>query len=371
MSKTKPPAFQFYVRDYMTDETVMMMDLAQEGAYIRLLCHQWLEGSIPNDIAALARLCRVSSTKMKKIWQKVSPCFTDSGNGRLVNSKLDEQRQDIEGWRKKQSDAGRSGAQKRWSGDIGPPLGPPMANHTPTKMGVPILYDSSASASATASAPSSSKQQAAAPAPDDVENSVTDVIRAANKGMISNPNLPETTPPILAGHGRSRQQAFDWINAGIPVATIVSVVEARARMFRPDKPGDRIHSLAYFDAAVREAHETGRSSAWKPPAGSEASRITNELPQDRTTPRVEGMVRMDGEQLDAERRRKTEAEMAELAKFEQDNPEIAETVLSEVDAQLAVDVEFRKAKETVKRTMATAIYRTKLRQAMERKKGAA
>jgi len=56
MSEGKSPAFQFYPADFLADANVAGMTCAQVGAYIRLLCHCWLEGSLPDDDRVLAKL---------------------------------------------------------------------------------------------------------------------------------------------------------------------------------------------------------------------------------------------------------------------------------------------------------------------------
>jgi uncharacterized protein YdaU (DUF1376 family) len=56
MSKEKSPAFQFYPRDWLSDPNVASMSYEQEGWYIHLVCHCWLEGRIPADPNAALRL---------------------------------------------------------------------------------------------------------------------------------------------------------------------------------------------------------------------------------------------------------------------------------------------------------------------------
>ena len=52
------------------------MTLEAEGAYRRLLDHQWLNGSIPDDIKALARICgKITPARMGKLWPMIAPCF--------------------------------------------------------------------------------------------------------------------------------------------------------------------------------------------------------------------------------------------------------------------------------------------------------
>lgn len=48
------PWFKFYPRDFLVDEKVQMMSNAQVGIYIKLLCLQWLEGSVPTQCERIA-----------------------------------------------------------------------------------------------------------------------------------------------------------------------------------------------------------------------------------------------------------------------------------------------------------------------------
>jgi uncharacterized protein YdaU (DUF1376 family) len=118
---TKPPAFQFYPKDYETDEHVKMMSLEQEGAFLRLLCHQWLTGSIPADRPAQAKLCRVPAGKMARLWPGVAPCFADAGEGRLMNPRMERQREAQARYSAERSQAGRRGAEKRHGSAIAQP----------------------------------------------------------------------------------------------------------------------------------------------------------------------------------------------------------------------------------------------------------
>lgn len=73
--KEKPPAFQFYPRDWLGSEAVGVMTPAQEGAYIRLLCYAWLSGEarLENNPEKLARLARLSPDE----WNQFEPVFRE------------------------------------------------------------------------------------------------------------------------------------------------------------------------------------------------------------------------------------------------------------------------------------------------------
>ena len=86
-----PDWFPLYVYHFSVDENVALMTNEQVGVYIRLLCHEWIHGSIPEDLPALAGLARTTTEHMETIWPGVAPCFT-SRNGRLINRRLEEER---------------------------------------------------------------------------------------------------------------------------------------------------------------------------------------------------------------------------------------------------------------------------------------
>ena len=53
----KPPAFQFYPKDFLSDINVSVMSMEERGIYITLLSHCWLEGWLPNASTKLQRIC--------------------------------------------------------------------------------------------------------------------------------------------------------------------------------------------------------------------------------------------------------------------------------------------------------------------------
>lgn len=164
MSKVKAPAYQWYPRDFAADEPVILMTLEEEGAYRRLLDHQWLHGSIPDDIKALATICKgVSVARMKSIWAAVGPCFMPADQpGRLVNQRLERARVDLDEFREDRRINGKLGADRRWgkgqSGSQGDSSAMPLAIAQPPQQ--PIATDGSASATASATASAGEKETA-------------------------------------------------------------------------------------------------------------------------------------------------------------------------------------------------------------------
>lgn len=144
--KRKAPAFQFYADDFLAGTSDMSAE--EVGGYIRLLCHQWTKGGIPNDEDRAGRMAGLmGSPSIRYVLAKFSPCE----DGMLRNSRLEQVRQEQADYKAKQSTAGRSGAEKRWSKwpKDGDPNGKPMATPLATPMAERWPEDSSPSPTPT------------------------------------------------------------------------------------------------------------------------------------------------------------------------------------------------------------------------------
>jgi len=60
--------FKFYAQDWQASVKNSCFTLAQEGAYIRLLCRSWEHGGIPDDTKKLATLLGVSRQEFEELW---------------------------------------------------------------------------------------------------------------------------------------------------------------------------------------------------------------------------------------------------------------------------------------------------------------
>ena len=88
---TPLPWFPFYVSDYQGDETVRRLTLEERGIFVELLCHQWREDSVPDDLRDLARMVGLERPT-RALRRVVSACFIPNGKvGRLVNRRLAEE----------------------------------------------------------------------------------------------------------------------------------------------------------------------------------------------------------------------------------------------------------------------------------------
>lgn len=117
----KSPAFQFYAADFLTD-TAEMTD-QEVGVYMRLLCHQWVNGSLNREPHRLANGVAIG---VLEVWDEIKHKFVEGEDGRLRNPKMEEVRSKQAQFREKCTTAGRRGAAKRWGG--GEPHSEPHQN---------------------------------------------------------------------------------------------------------------------------------------------------------------------------------------------------------------------------------------------------
>lgn len=112
----KPPAFQLYAQDWFVGTSHLTLE--EQGAYLRLLCRQWVDGPLPNDSRALARMVSAKQRLFDTvIWPALSPFFPTLDTGRLANPRLEKERVKQEAYRARQAVAGRisgKGRREQW-----------------------------------------------------------------------------------------------------------------------------------------------------------------------------------------------------------------------------------------------------------------
>ena len=138
----KAPAFQFYPKDFLTDEKVVRMSNTEVGIYIRLLSYCWLEGTLPLETAALAHMARMQVKQFTKLWENstVKTCFHIGDDGRLHHKRLDGEREKQESYRRRQSDKGKASAAARGSTAV-----QPNGNHGSTTVQPPVQPEGNSS----------------------------------------------------------------------------------------------------------------------------------------------------------------------------------------------------------------------------------
>jgi uncharacterized protein YdaU (DUF1376 family) len=181
-SKRKAPAFQFYADDFLAGTSDMSAE--EVGGYIRLLCHQWTKGGIPNDPDRAGRMATLlGSPSLGYVLAKFSLC----NDGMLRNERLEQVRAEQEAYKLRQSSSGRNGAEKRWSKcqNDGNPNGNPNGVAIATPMATPMAkrwpQDSSPSPSPSPNnkeesiAPKSQRSRFVAPSVQEVETACIEI----------------------------------------------------------------------------------------------------------------------------------------------------------------------------------------------------
>lgn len=116
---SKAPAFPMYAADFLVDTSEWTDE--EVGRYTRLLLTTWVNG----DISSERKRHPFGGTK-KRVWNEIYHKFFEKNAGRLVNLRLEKQREIQAAHKEALSSAGKRGAAKRWDGEAnGPPISPP------------------------------------------------------------------------------------------------------------------------------------------------------------------------------------------------------------------------------------------------------
>lgn len=150
----KAPAFQLYVKEFLSDANQAGMSLQESGAYIRLMCFEWNEHGkgLPDDFTRCARMIGATPPQMRTMWKALRGCFVDHPNapGRMLHPRLEKERQKQETFKRRRSYAGKKGAEVRWQTD-----GKDDGKHDGKAIATPMAKDSSP----VSSLPIASKKQ--------------------------------------------------------------------------------------------------------------------------------------------------------------------------------------------------------------------
>lgn len=91
MARTKPPSFDFFPDDFIAGTYHLTPEAV--GIYVRLLCYQWNNGSIPSDENELARVAGVDADAMRTHMRTVMLKFMQDECGGLKNARLERERE--------------------------------------------------------------------------------------------------------------------------------------------------------------------------------------------------------------------------------------------------------------------------------------
>jgi len=107
------PSFAFYPQDFLASAKVRRMSAAARGAYITLLCDQWLGGPLDTDPVALADSVGMDLDEFEREWAgPLGRCF-ELRDGGFVNARLERERERLDERARALAEAGaRGGAAK-------------------------------------------------------------------------------------------------------------------------------------------------------------------------------------------------------------------------------------------------------------------
>ena len=112
----KPPAFQFYPKDWRTSPTVLRMSRADKGTYIDLLAAAWDSeepGTLPLPVEIAAKSACVLPKILRRFCDKWPQCFVKKED-KLINEKLHSQWLDLQERQRVLSHAAKQTNEKRW-----------------------------------------------------------------------------------------------------------------------------------------------------------------------------------------------------------------------------------------------------------------
>lgn len=105
--------YKWHWQAWRANRRVQRMTCLQKGIYRELLDECWADGSIPDDISALADIAGCTEQELTDAWQLLSKCFYEVTPGRLTNRKLEEQRTETDALRATRSRAGEAGGKQK------------------------------------------------------------------------------------------------------------------------------------------------------------------------------------------------------------------------------------------------------------------
>jgi uncharacterized protein YdaU (DUF1376 family) len=114
MAIQKPEWFKLDAAKFLSDAQVDAMTTLELGACVRLLCRQWIDGFIPDDLRTLGRLCRLSDPEMEAAWPSLCVFFPVVGDGKRANRFMWQERDRVVAELERRSDEGTRAARKRW-----------------------------------------------------------------------------------------------------------------------------------------------------------------------------------------------------------------------------------------------------------------
>ena len=105
-------SYPWYVADWRGSETRLTLTVTARYIFRELLDYCWIEGSIPNDEAALARIAAVELKELRSVWPTLKSKFIER-EGRLTHWRVIEKRPKLQGWANSRVKGGQKGGHSK------------------------------------------------------------------------------------------------------------------------------------------------------------------------------------------------------------------------------------------------------------------
>lgn len=168
----------------------------------------------------------------------------------------------------------------------------------------------------------------------DTEAQASEIIRAANHGMVQNDRIDtDRFRPIETVHG-SRSHVLTWLQDGIPFELILQTVADRADAYQPSGRRQQIGTMKYFENAVRDEWERRQAL---PPPGSPAAAVRDEYPGNGRSGGRTGPVRVDGYDPEKEKQERERRELEAIAEWCRQHPDDAADIRAQIETEVSED----------------------------------
>lgn len=109
---SRPPAFQFYAKDWLASSRRQMMSLPARAHYLDLLCWQSQDGGLPENLEQIRVLLGVCLEEWPSTWAELEPCFPVDKDGKRRNHRLTEVVKESSAYHEDKRRAGSIGGKK-------------------------------------------------------------------------------------------------------------------------------------------------------------------------------------------------------------------------------------------------------------------
>lgn len=112
MAREDRPYLPWYYKDWLTSPDRFSMTYEQRGVYRDLLDFAWDQRGLPTDTETIRAMLALDKRPFALLWPAVSKHFIEK-DGRLVNSKQERVRTDMDDYRLKKQTAGKKGGRPK------------------------------------------------------------------------------------------------------------------------------------------------------------------------------------------------------------------------------------------------------------------